>query len=104
MVNMIYLALKQRKYNPDEWSPSLLFSEGSILLTTGKSRRFHTTRAVLRSWVFPSVLLAMLLFLYTVLVFLRIGTRDDLSQYEDEAVQASLSCTMDHSIVLRSSR
>lgn len=101
MVSMIYLALKQLKFNPNVWSPSLLFSEGSILLTPGKSRRSHATRAVLRSWVFPSALLAMLLFLYTVLVFLRIGTCDDLSQYEDEVVQASLSCTMDHSTVLK---
>lgn len=53
--------------------------------------------------VFPSALVAILLCLCTVLVFLRFGGHDRLSQHEDEMVQPSLSCSMCCSIVLRPS-
>lgn len=44
MLGMIYLTLKQYKCN-NPWSPSLPLSEGTVLLATGTSRRFHITRA-----------------------------------------------------------
>lgn len=44
MLGMIYLALKQYKCN-NPWSSSLPLSEGTVLLATGTSRRFHITRA-----------------------------------------------------------
>lgn len=100
---MIYLALKHCKYNSDVWSPHLPLSEGSVLLTFGRSRRFHAPRVAPKSWVFPFVLLAILPCRCTALVFLRFGTHDGLSRHEDEVVQAFLSYFMYYSIVLRPS-
>lgn len=100
MVGMIYWALKQFKCNQMYGFPPFLFQKAVSSQLQGQ-REDSMLPWLPPSWVFPSVLLASLILLCIVLLLLKFGTYVGLSQHEDEAIQAFLSCPMDYSVVLK---